>query len=577
MDKFSISEFREFVSTTLQQWHVPGLAVAVVKDGQVILCEGFGQRDIDHNLPVTAETLFPIASCTKAFTAMTVGLLVDAGKLDWDKPVRDYLPTFKLQDAFATERMTARDLLTHRSGLPRHDLMWYGSNCSRREIFDRLRYLEPNRDFRSVFQYQNIMYMVAGLLVGEIAGTSWEQFVQSQIFNRLGMHHSNLSTVVTQQSSDYATPYTYSDGQIKEIPFFEADGEKDAMGPAGNIISSASDMAKWLQVHLNRGQFEGGQFISEINLAQMHTPHIFVDNIQARSRFGFEFTSYGLGWGMHSYKGCFLVQHGGSINGFASYTSLMPREDVGVVVLSNADVSYNPVPTIISYTLYDRLLGLEPTDWNAQTKPFYDEVVTAEKRSEEKSDSERKPGTQPSHPIEAYLGDYEHPGYGVVSIRDTDGQLKMVVNNKLTLIMEHYHYDIFEADLKVTDLSLKLSFLNDQKGNISQVAIQMEPMVKDIIFTRRPDVRLSDKSFLEQFTGVYDVQNLTMTVALKNDSTLTATIPGQPEYVLLPYQGTEFTLQGLSGFSVEFKQDSNGKYTWAVVTQPGMVSTAVKQ
>jgi hypothetical protein len=153
----------------------------------------------------------------------------------------------------------------------------------------------------------------------------------------------------------------------------------------------------------------------------------------------------------------------------------------------------------------------------------------------------------------------------------------MVMNNKLTLVMEHYHYDIFEADLKVTDLSLKLSFLNDLKGNISQVAIQMEPKVKDIIFTRRPDVRLSDKSFLEQFTGVYDVQNLTMTVALKNDSTLTATIPGQPEYVLIPYQGTEFNLQGLSGFSVEFKQDSNGKYTWAVVTQPGMVSTAVKR
>ena len=578
MDSTSLmSELRPFVEETLELWHVPGLAVAVIQDGQVILCEGFGLRNVEHNLPVTPETLFPIASCSKAFTAMTVALLVEAGKLDWDKPVREYLPSFRLQDAVATEHMTPRDLLTHRSGLPRHDLMWYGSNFGRREIFDRLRYLEPTRDLRYAFQYQNIMYMVAGLLVGEIAGTSWEQFVQTQIFDKLGMGHSNLSTVITQQSADFATPYLYRDEQLRELSFFEADGEKDAVGPAGNIISCVSDMARWLQVQLNQGRVGEAPFVSEANLVQMHTPHIFVDDPEARYRFGYEFTSYGLGWEMHAHKGQVLVHHGGALDGFAAYTSLMPRHKIGVVVLSNGDSYYNPTPSIVAHTVYDRLLGLEPTDWNALNKPYYDEVVGAEKESKEKSSAERKVEAQTSHPIESYLGDYEHAGYGVVSIRKAEDRLQMVMNDKLALALEHYHYDIFEANLEKFDYRVKLSFGTDLKGNIAQVAIQMEPMAKDVLFTRMPDRRLTEKGFLAQFAGVYDLQKTPMTVALKGEKRLTATIEGQPEYVLVPYQGTEFNLEGLSGFSVEFQQDEDGQWTQAIVTQPGVVFVAKRR
>jgi CubicO group peptidase (beta-lactamase class C family) len=575
--KFQMTEFQEFIKQTLELWHVPGLAVAVVKEGQVVLCEGFGLRNISNSKPVTADTLFPIASCTKAFTAMSVGLLVDAGKLDWDKPVREYLPTFKLQDTFATERMTPRDLLTHRSGLPRHDLMWYASNFNRREIFDRLRFLEPNRDFRYTFQYQNIMYMVAGLLVGEVAGTSWEQFVQERIFDTLGMNHSNLSTVVTQQSPNFGTPYLYRDNKLKEIPFFEADGEKDSIGPAGNIVSCVSDMAKWLQVQLNSGKFGDKQFISQSTLEQMYTPHIIVDDPQARNRFGFEFTSYGMGWGMRSHKGQFLVQHGGAMDGFASYTSFMPRHNIGIVVLSNGDAYYNPVPNIVTYTIYDHLLELDPTDWNALIKPYYDELVDAEKLSKDKSSVERKISARLSHPLKSYLGEYEHPGYGVVSIRKADSKLQMVINDKLTLSFDHYHYDIFEANLERFDYRLKLSFTTDLKGNISQVAIQMEPMVKDIIFTRLPDRRLTKISFLKKFIGVYDYQKIQLTIALKDRKILTASIPGEPDHILLPYQGTEFTLQGLSGYSIEFKQDNTGEFTQAIFTQPGMVFIAIKQ
>jgi CubicO group peptidase (beta-lactamase class C family) len=479
------TEFKEFVRKTLELWHVPGLAIVIVQDGRIILCEGFGLRNIEKNLSVTPGTLFPIGSCTKAFTGMSIGMLVDSGMLDWDKPVREYLPTFKLQDKFATERMTPRDLLAHRSGLPSHDLMWYASNFSRREIFNRLPHLEPSRDFRYSYQYQNIMYIMAGLLVEEIVGMSWEQFVQTRIFDRLGMTNSNLSTVVTQQAHDFASPYIYQDDQLRQIPFYEADGDKDALGPAGNISSCVVDMAKWLQVQLNRGKLGQQQFVSESTLAQMHTPHIFIDDPEVQNRLGYEVTSYGLGWRIQSHKGQVLVHHTGGIDGFAAFTSLMPRHNIGVVTLSNSDSYNNAAAQVIAYTVYDRLLGLVPTDWNALIKPYYDDLVGAEKLNKEKSSAERKPGTQMSHPIESYQGNYEHPGYGVVSIKKVDYQLQMVINDKLTLLLKHYHYDIFEAYLeRYFHRRMNVAFSNGLKGDIAQVAIQMEPMVDDVIFRR---------------------------------------------------------------------------------------------
>lgn len=577
VEKYFETEFKEFAQKTLELWHVPGFAVAVIKDGQTIFCEGFGQRNIEKNLPVTPTTLFPIASCTKAFTAMSVGFQVDAGKLEWDKPVRDYLPAFKLQDSFASERMTPRDLLTHRSGLPRHDLIWYASNFGRREIFNKLHYLEPSRDFRYEFQYNNLMYMVAGLLVGELSGTSWEKFVQSNIFDRLGMKESNFSTIVTQKTSNFAKPYLYRDENLREIPFFEADGENDNVGPCGNIVSCVDDMAKWLKLHLKGGRTDDNeQFISESNLEQMHTPHIFEDEPQARKRYGYEFTSYGLGWGMRSHKGQVLVEHGGAIDGFAAFTSFLPRHNIGVVALSNGDAYYNHVPNIVTYTIYDQLLELEPTDWNRVMKEIVDEEVEAEKRSKEKSSTEKRK-EKTSHPTKAYLGDYKNPGYGIVSIKKINDGLQIVFNERLTLSLDHYHFNIFEARLEKFDQYLKLAFSTDLKGNISQVAIQMEPMVKDIIFTRMPDLHMTEKTFLEKFVGVYDFQKTLLTITLKDEATLTASFQGQPEYVLLPYQNTEFNLKDLSGFSIEFIQDEKDKVTEAIVTQPGMVFSAKKQ
>ena len=244
----SIDGLGKFIDEQLQISKVPGLAIAIVKDGEVILSQGFGKRNIDQDLEATAETLFAIGSCTKAFTTTAMGILVDEGKLDWDKPVREFLPTFKMFDPYVSDHMTPRDLVCHRSGLPRHDFMWYGAPYTRQEIFDRLQYLEPSKDFRAVWQYQNLMYMTAGYLAGQIAGCDWEAFVRQRILDPLDMHSSNFSVDASQQAPNFAIPYNEKDDVVRPIPFRNI----DAVGPAGSINSSVSEMARWLLLNLDK-------------------------------------------------------------------------------------------------------------------------------------------------------------------------------------------------------------------------------------------------------------------------------------------------------------------------------------
>jgi CubicO group peptidase (beta-lactamase class C family) len=574
MTNFSLPEFRQSVADSLKLWRVPGAAVAVVQDGQVLFSEGFGLRNIEQDLPVTAGTLFPIASCTKAFTAMSAGLLVDEGRLEWDRPVRDYLPDFKLQDPFASERMSMRDLLTHRSGLPRHDMLWFLSNFNRRQIYERLRYLEPSKDFRSTYQYQNMMFMVAGYLVGEIAGTTWERFVQARIFDRLGMSRSLFSGVAMRASDDYSLPYRNLDEQIKPVEFSANDGEEAGLGPAGSIVSCVNDLARWLQVHTGSGRFNAEQFISTANLAEMHRPQIVTSDEVRRQRFGFEMPAYGLGWAMHSHKGKVIVEHGGNLLGFHALVSLAPDSHTGVVVLSNTVTNF--LPEALSYSIYDRLLGMGETDWNGLFRPFLDEMRRAEKQSQAQAGEERIAGAGPSHPLDDYLGEYEHPAYGVLAVRRAGEKLEVVFNDKVTVPLEHYHYDYFKAFLEDIEFLMRFSFTTDVKGNIAGFSVQLEPEVKEVYFARRPERALSAPAYLAQFTGEYAMTGLAMVISLKGNL-LNAALPDQPENVLVPYRGGEFQLKGRPGFSIQFKQDAQGRITGATVVQPGMVLEAVKK
>jgi CubicO group peptidase (beta-lactamase class C family) len=481
--KFPQPEFETFVRRTLDLWRVPGASIAIVKDGRVIHCAGYGLRDKPRGLPVTGDTLFPIASCTKAFTALALAMLVEQGKLEWDRPVREVMPDFCLQDEYAAQHITPRDLLCHRSGLPGHDMLWYATGFSRQEIFRRLRYLEPTRDLRAAFQYQNLMYIVAGLLVERASGVSWESFVQERIFTPLGMQRSGFSTVLLRQEPDHSRPYREQDGAAREVPYFEADGERSTTGAAGAITSCASDQAKWLLFQLQGGFVDNTRLISPQALEALRQPQIFYDDAAGRQRHGFEFTSYGLGWFLRMHKGQFLMWHDGDADGFKSFIALAPHRSLGVAVLSNAE--FSPAPGALACTIIDRLLGLEQTDWNQAELAALDEMGQAVQQMQTQSARQRKAGP-PSHPIEAYLGDYQHPGYGLVSVCRAGPALKVVLNAKLEFSLEHYHYDIFEVIDEHFYRREKVNFHTHLDGMIGSLSVKMDPAARPAVFTRLP-------------------------------------------------------------------------------------------
>ena len=362
--------FADFVGATIGEWKVPGAAVAVVKDGAVIFCQGFGLRDVGRRLEVTPHTLFPIASCTKAFT--TMGLVVpDTGK------------------------------------------------------------------------------------------------------------YAELPAPVT----------------------------------------------------------------------------------------------YGLGWAIQPYRGHTMIHHAGGINGFSSLVTLLPHDNVGVIVLNNLG---SPLPPIVTYNAIDRLLGLDDIPWSERFMKDHVEWKEGQRKGDEKGEADRVPDTQPSHPLESYTGDFVHPGYGTISVAKQDSGLIATVNSAVRPLT-HYHYDIFQLTIDEWDLPIKLSFSTNVKGDIEGFAAPFEPTVADIVFKRAPNKEMSEKSFLERFTGEYDVFGMPLTVALKGDTTLMVALPGQQAYELVPHKGTEFSFKGLSAYSIEFKSDRSGAVTEALLTQPGGVFTARKK
>ncbi len=560
--------FDEFIVKVMEEWRVPGLAISIVKDNKVIYSKGFGYRNVAERLKVTPKTLFAIGSCSKAFTATAMGILVDEGKLEWDKPLRDFLPTFKLKDSFASERMTPRDLVCHRSGLPRHDMMWYNASATREELFNRLQFLEPNKDFRTTFQYQNLMFMTAGYLVGKITNSSWEEFVRKRIFEPLKMMNSNFSVEDSKKAPDFSLPYLKREDKVIEIPFRNI----DAIGPAGSINSNVEDMANWLILNLNKGEFNGTRVISEASLNEIHSPQIIMSNIIREEELFYYF--YGMGWAITAYRGHLFLVHGGGIDGFIAHVSFMPKDKIGVVILTN--LSPNPLTQIISFNAYDRLLGLDPVPWIERVRKEEKRAKEEEEKAKKEKDKDRILNTSLSHPIDDYLGEYHNPGYGVLEVVKEGDKLKTVFN-ALEFPMEHYHYDIFEVHNEMFNMTIKISFFTDPKGNISSLSAQLEPAVEPIVFIKMPEKRMKERSFLEKFVGEYQLAELVLTVSIKGDNTLILRIPGQPEIELIPYKGTEYNAKNIPGVSIEFMMDESGVVREAKLKQPQGVFTAPKK
>jgi CubicO group peptidase (beta-lactamase class C family) len=472
----NLNGFDGFVEQVMKDWKAPGIAVAVVKDGKVVYAQGYGYRDVKRGLKVTPDTLFAIGSCSKAFTAAALGILVDEKKLEWDNPVRTYLPELMFYDDYITARIRPRDLVTHQSGLPRHDLVWYGSPLTRKELFERLRYLEPSAPLHAKYQYNNLMFMTAGVLLERIAGQTWEEFVRQRIFEPLGMKTSNTSVVASQKAADFALPYGEENGEIKEIPFRNI----DAIGPAGAINSSVNEMTNWLSLQLNKGTFGDKQIISEKSLLETQTPQI-VSGGDLKNDESF-YSSYAMGWGVSVYRGHPSLAHSGGIDGYTSHIKLLPKDRLGVVVLTN---SSSPASAIIANNALDRMLGLGEAPWAQRAKD--DDAKAKEAAAKAKADNEarRKKDTKPTLALQEYAGQFEHPAYQTLTITRDGQQLKGNLHG-LAFTLKHYHYDVFQ----VADGALgggKISFLMNKAGEIDRVSIALEPSVKEIVFTRKKD------------------------------------------------------------------------------------------
>jgi CubicO group peptidase (beta-lactamase class C family) len=377
----------------MRELRVPGVAIGIIQDGKVILAKGYGVRQLGKTAPVTADTIFAVGSMTKSFTAVTVAVMVDEKKLDWDRPVRDYLPWFRMYDPVATELMTPRDLLTHRSGLPRHDFIRFSTPLARAELVRRVRYLEPNRTFRDVYQYNNLMYVTAGFLAGEVAGKSWEDLVKERIYVPLGMTRSNTSTAETQTRDDFASPHITVRGAVTPTDFY--DYQKFGVGPNGAVNSTVNDFLKYLDFHLSTGVVQGRQLISAAQMAQLHKP------VTATATGG-----YALGWNVYSHRGHTVWEHGGAITGFTSMMILLPEEKTGIVVLNNLD---SRLPPVVAWDLADTLLGLEPRD-------YLGEARKSQQNQRGQTTAKPLPGTRPTLDLTDYAGEYFHPAYGSIRV-----------------------------------------------------------------------------------------------------------------------------------------------------------------
>jgi CubicO group peptidase (beta-lactamase class C family) len=460
--KTNWSSLEHFVRTSMKSWKVPGAAVAIVHGQSVVFMKGFGVRDIRTGQPVTPDTLFDIGSCTKAFTTAAIAMLVDEGKMRWNGRVRDYIPFFHLYNPLADEYVTIRDLLTHRTGVPGTDLLWYRAPYTRAEIVRRMAYAKPNAGFRTRFQYQNVMYVVAGYAVGRVSGGTWDQFVQRRIFDPLGMTESDTSSIVAQQSPNHATPHVEErNGEVVPIPWLNID---DA-GPAGSISSSVRDMAKWITFQLGDGVYGGKRLISAKNMREMHTPQMVVSRGSGIERIFFpdaKLLTYGLGWFIEDYRGHELILHPGDIDGFSAMVVLIPDLDTGYVVLVNLGNMYRQV---LSYHIADELLGVPPVDWSAHFRKLREQLAAQREKQLASWAAHRVPGTHPTLPLSDYAGRYDNRLYGHAVIVDEAGKLVLHFHS-FTPPLEHYQYDTFIVDLSLLGRS-RLTFALNADGHVS--------------------------------------------------------------------------------------------------------------
>jgi len=552
------AELDTLIADAMNEWKVPGLAIAVVQNGAVTLLKAYGQRDVEKDLPVTSGTQFTICSITKTFTASGLALLMDERRLDWTKPVREYIPEFRLYDDVATDRLTVQDLLCHHSGLPRHDWIWVPDDLSPAQMLAAMRHLEPSKDLRSTFQYSNLGYQVAGVVTERVSGMRWEEFIRARLTGKLRMDVS-FSAQELAAAADAAVPYSMDGDKRFRAKLFPL-----STAPAGGINASVSDMANWLRFLLG-GEFEGQPLLSANLLRQMQTPRVHSGTSEF-SEIGH--TYYGLGFRCEYYRGERTVGHSGGWIGWSTLMTLLPDRGAGIVVLTNRDPS--AVPLIVTYLVLDRLCGKEPVPWLERLRDLRRTAVAQMDTDKKTRERFRRAGTRPSHDLAEYIGDYEHPGYGRIAITQ-DGDALHWAYRGMSAALEHRHYDTFDlprAPERLLPDHLPITFVTNREGNIASLTAPFESMVKDIVFERVASGDCTDPVFRQACTGVFRHGITTHVVAQDAEGQLTLSPSSQPTYTLCPLRDGIFTIVELTGFRVEFRRGPSGDVDELIFHQP---------
>lgn len=464
----------DYYSKSLDDWQVPGMAIAIVKDDSVIFMKGYGLKEIGKPEKVDANTLFAIASNTKAFTTAALAILVDEGKLNWDDKVIKYLPWFQMYDPYVTYNMTVRDLLSHRSGLGTFsgDLLWYGTTYSRQEVIKRARFLKPKYGFREHYGYSNIMFLTAGEIVTAITGQTWDEFVSEKIFKPLGMARTNTSTNDLKKFDNVASCHTDYEGKTIAIPYLNWDN----IAPAAAINSSVNDLTKWVMLQLNNGKFKGIQVFTADRSREMWSPNT-LQNISKNSESLFpstHFSSYAMGWGVSDYLGHKIVGHSGGYDGMISYTCLVPEEHLGFVILTNKNSSlYYP----LVYKTLDMFLGGKNTDWSAMMLEKMKTQTEMDMKSKLEEEKNRVKDSHPTLDLKEYTGIYGGDLYGNASVSIENGELKIIFvpAPHFNSILKHWQYDTFTIQFpEFPSLPQgKVTFIINASGKVEEMRINI--------------------------------------------------------------------------------------------------------
>jgi CubicO group peptidase (beta-lactamase class C family) len=546
-----LAGFDAFMEKTLKDWNAPGIGVGIVVGDKLVFAKGYGYRDYEKKLPITANTMFPIASNTKLFTAVSAGFLVEEGKLTWDRPIRESVPTIDFYNSSLNNSITLRDMLSHRTGITRHDSIWYKSDYTTKELFERLKYLDPKEQPRQIFLYNNMMYAGVGYTIQLQSGKTWAEFVREKILQPLQMNHTVYSISDMLKASDYGVPFTEKRDSLDlyRIPYYE---DTDGLAAAGAIISNIEDMSHWLIALMNNGQYGGKQVLPPKVLQATLEPAIALPNAAGQTRGWWEVLNqaYGMGRWTASYRGHLIAFHGGDLPGFHSQISFMPNEHIGVIVFvigNHIAPLYNP----ISYNVYERLLGMDQTPWTDRLLDIRLKNKKAGMEARSKAGFGRVPDTKPSHPLADYVGEYDHPAYGTLKITLKDNALRFDFH-KIGLPLAHFHYDRFDSPDDEEEGKWSVNFSTNPQGDIDKATVSLDE--GEVTFVRRP-AKL-DESIAQRIAGAYETPSgAKFQVVMKPGSGLFVVRVGAPDQKLVPYKGLKFRIPEFADVIIEFVEE----------------------